>query len=561
MAALERPNGRATEARPPSVFLIAAMNRFPSSAPAAHDAAWTRPRVRGVATDMTRLLQALILVLTAVVSVLGCGAQTGNKAGGPAAPVVLRMATVNGEAGYNPAVDELLKRVEAQSNGNVKIEMAFRIGEFAPDAEQQIVHGVADGTYDLGVVGTRVFDTLGVNNFQALDAPMLIDSYAVEAAVMEGDIPARMLRSVDQLHVSGLGLLADALRKPIAVGKPLLGPNDWRGIPFGVYRSLALSSAIRALGAEPIEVFGSRRDDALEQHQIAGFEMNLLGYRILHMSQRAPYVTANVNLWPQVLAIVGNPKRLASLSGEQRDSLTRALREASAVSTGLVKGDNGFMADLCRQGARFANASDADIRGLRDAFAPVYRNLQTDPETAQLISQIEQLKEPSSTGVLAIPDGCAGTATGSSASPSVEPRKTTTATALDGTWEVTFTEKEFAATEAVDPSEIGPGVAGTFVVTFDRGDIKPPARPGDPPSAGLTYFVEGDTIAIYAPDASMGGEVPPPGPAVWKYRWSVFNDTLTFKKLGGQEPGCSLTVSRGMCEPSVFVVKPWHRTK
>ena len=57
----------------------------------------------------------------------------------------------------------------------------------------------------------------------------------------------------------------------------------------------------------------------------------------------------------------------------------------------------------------------------------------------------------------------------------------------------------------------------------------------------------------------MGGQVPPPGPAVWKYRWSIFNDTLTFEKLGGQEPGCSLAVSQGMCEPSVFVVKPWHR--
>jgi TRAP-type C4-dicarboxylate transport system substrate-binding protein len=508
---------------------------------------------------MIRLLQALILVLSAVLSVTACGAQTGNKAGGPTAPVVLRMATVNGEAGFNPAVDELLKRVQTLSNGNVRIEITFAVGDFEPDAEQQIVRGVADGTYDLGVVGTRVFDTLGVSNFKALDAPMLIDSYAVEAAVIEGDMPARMLRSLDQMHVSGLGVLADGLRKPIAVEKPLLGPNDWRGIPFGVYRSLALSSAVRALGAEPIEVFGSRRDQALEQDQIAGFEMNLLGYRNLNLSQRAPYITANVNLWPQVLAIVGNPKRLASLSSEQRDSLTRALGEAAAASTGLVKGDDGFIADLCRQGARFANASDTDIHGLRDAFAPIYMDLQTNAETAQLISRIEQLKQPSSTNVVAIPESCTGSATGSSASPSVEPKKTTTATALDGTWEVTFTVKEFAAAEAVDPSEIGPGAAGTFVVTFDRGDITGPAKPGEQASSGLTYFVDGDTITIYAPDASMGGQVPPPGPAAWKYRWSAYGDTLTFEKLGGEEPGCSLTVSKGMCEPGIFVVKPWNR--
>jgi TRAP-type C4-dicarboxylate transport system substrate-binding protein len=261
---------------------------------------------------MTRLLKPLTLVLATAVGVAGCGGLTGNKAGGPAAPVVLRMATVNGEAGFNPGVDEMLKRVEALSNGNVKIEMAFRVGEFEPDAEQQIVRGVAEGTYDLGVVGTRVFDTLGVSNFQALDAPMLIDSYAVEAAVLQGDIPVRMLRSLDQLHVSGLGLLADGLRKPVAVEKPLLGPNDWRGISFGVYRSQALSSALSALGAEPTEVFGSRRDRALAHDEIAGFEMNLGGYRLLNLWQQAPYVTANVNLWPQMFAIIGNPDRLAS---------------------------------------------------------------------------------------------------------------------------------------------------------------------------------------------------------------------------------------------------------
>ena len=111
---------------------------------------------------MTRLLKAVTLVLAAVLSLAGCGAQTGNKAGGPAAPVVLRMATLNGEAGGNPGVDDLLKRVAALSNGNVKIEMVFRVGEFEPDAEQQIVRGVADGSFDLGVVGTRVFDTLAV---------------------------------------------------------------------------------------------------------------------------------------------------------------------------------------------------------------------------------------------------------------------------------------------------------------------------------------------------------------------------------------------------------------
>jgi TRAP-type C4-dicarboxylate transport system substrate-binding protein len=512
------------------------------------------------AIDMTRLLTSSTLVLAAVVGVAGCGVLTGNKAGGPAVPVVLRMATVNGEAGYNPAVTELLERIEARSNGNVSIEMAFRVGEFEPDAEQQIVRAVADGTYDLGVVGTRVFDTLGVTSFQALDAPMLIDSYAVEAAMIESGIPARMLGSLDQVRVTGLGLLADGLRKPIAVGEPLLGPKDWRGVNFGVYRSSTLASAIRALGAEPMEVIGPHRDRALEQDEIAGFEMNLLGYRLGNQWQPAPYVTANVNLWPQVFAVIGHPDSLASLNAQQRDWLSGSVQEAAAVSTELVLGDDGFIDDLCQEGARFANASAADIRGLRDAFAPVYNDLRVDEATARFIAEIEELKQETSTHQITIPDGCTGTAPISEAQPSGEPKKSTTVTALDGTWEVEFTATEFASAEGVDPSEIVPEMGGRFVVTFDRGDVTGPVKPGEPAPGGLTYAVEGDMLTIYAEDASMGGQVPPPGPAVWKYRWSVYGDTLTFEKLGGQEPGCSLTVSKGLCEPSVFVVKPWHRS-
>jgi hypothetical protein len=236
------------------------------------------------------------------------------------------------------------------------------------------------------------------------------------------------------------------------------------------------------------------------------------------------------------------------------------VQEAAAASPGLVEGDDRFIDDLCQEGARFTNASDADIRGLRDAFARVYTDLRRDADTAQFIAEIEQLKQRTSTPAVAIPDGCTDPAPDLADEQSIQPKKTTTVTALDGTWEVTFTEEEFAATEGVDPSEITPELAGTFVVTFDLGDITGPVRSGERAPGGLTYAVDGDdTITIYATDASMGGQVPPPGPAAWKYRWSVFNDTLTFEKLGGQEPGCSLTVTKGLCEPGIFVVKPWHR--
>jgi TRAP-type transport system periplasmic protein len=500
-------------------------------------------------TRRGRRAGAVVLVALALA---GCGAQAGSKAGGPGTPVTLRMATVNGEPGFMPQIDPyLVSRVAKLSGGNVQINMAYHVGENAPGGEQQVVRGVAAGRYDLGVVGTRVFDTLGVNNFQALTAPMLIDSYPLERAVIGSGIPAQMMRSLDTLNVTGLGVLADGLRKPIAVRKPLLGPADWRGITFAAFRSRESSEAIRALGATPSDVWGTQLDQGLGSGAVGGFEKNLLIYRAKpDLWKPARYVTANVNLWPQTLAVIGNPGRLAKLTSQQRGWLTQAVRDAAARSTGLIDGDARLLPGLCASGTRLADASPADLAALQNAFAPVYAQVERDPQTRQFIAEINRLKQHTPPGpALVIPAGCTGPAPGSApgnGSPGAGTR-TTQVTPLDGVWQVSYTGAELAAAHA-DPSEVVPENYGSFTLTLHRG-YSSFVRSGAPPSSRptATYVVRGDTITFHQ------------GQAIWRYRWSVYRQTLTFKKLGGQEPGCSLSVSLGQCEPTGFVVKPWRR--
>jgi TRAP-type C4-dicarboxylate transport system substrate-binding protein len=498
-----------------------------------------------------RVRRAGVTVLVAL-SLAGCGALAGNKAGGPGPPVVLRMATMNGEPGYMPQVDPyLVHRVAELSAGNVQIDMVYHVGEDTPGGEQQVVRDVATGKYDLGVVGTRVFDTLGVTSFQALTAPLLIDSYPLERAVIGSGIPAQMMGSLDTLQVTGLGVLPDGLRKPIAVRKPLLGPADWRGLTFAAFRSGESSEAIRALGAAPSDVSGTPLDQGLGSGTVGGFEKNLLIYRLhVDLWKLARYVTANVNLWPQTLAVIGNPARLARLTSQQRAWLTEAVRDAAARSTGLIDGDAPLLAGLCASGTRFADASHADLASLQNAFAPVYAQVEQDPQTRQFIAEISRLKQQTPPGpALAIPVGCTGAAPGlapGNGSPGAG-SKATQVTPLDGVWEVSYTSAELAAAHA-DPSEVVPENYGSFTLTLHRGQssfTRPGA--GSSPQTSATYVVRGDTVTFYQ------------GQAVWRYRWSVYRQTLTFQKLGGQEPDCSLSVSLGQCEPTGFVVKPWRR--
>jgi TRAP-type C4-dicarboxylate transport system substrate-binding protein len=352
------------------------------------------------------------LAVIAAVVAGGCGGGgAGDKAGGAGEPVVLRMANAYGDLDDVPAVQYFVSRVEERSGGNIRIQLASPWGDYAADAEQQVVRAVAAGKVDLGWSGTRVFDTIGVTSFGALQAPMLIDSYALEQAVVASDIPGQMMQGLTKVGVRGLGVLADGMRKPIAVKQPMLGLGDWRGIIFGTVKSQGQAQAIRSLGATPMEVFRRSRNEALKDGTLQGFEMNLLLYARNALANRAPYVTANVNLWPQMDVLLANPGRLGALTEQERGWLRQSAQDAAARSTSLADRDAESVRSTCQAGARFAAASLADLASLGTAFAPAYASLERDPQTKTFIEQIRALKQSvPAEAPLAIPADCTGKA-------------------------------------------------------------------------------------------------------------------------------------------------------
>jgi TRAP-type C4-dicarboxylate transport system substrate-binding protein len=181
-----------------------------------------------------RLVTVALAMIGAVVAG-GCsgGGAAGDKAGGSGEPVVLRLANTSGDLHAAPVIGDFVSQVKERSGGNLRIQVVNRWGEYAADAEQQVVRAVAAGKADLGWAGARVFDTMGVTSFQALQAPMLIDSYPLERAVVASGLPGQMLQGLNKVGVRGLGVLADGLHKPIAIKHPMLDAPEWRGITFG----------------------------------------------------------------------------------------------------------------------------------------------------------------------------------------------------------------------------------------------------------------------------------------------------------------------------------------
>ena len=366
-----------------------------------------------------RLLGTVAAAVLSAITAAGCVPTGGgaDKAGGAADPVVLRLANTSSDPSTglerHPALQYFVDQVKDLSDGALRIEVASGWGgQLLPNAEQQVIADVAAGEVDLGWVGTSVFDTIGDTDFQALTAPMLIDSYPLQQAVLDSDIPAQMLAGLDEFGVHGIAVLADGLRKPIAAARPLLRPADYEGITFPAFRSREHAAAIRALGATPTDVGvdagrASRRHDRRVREGPAHLRRKRLQLsRPVRHRQRQPVAPhPGADRQPRH---AGRPDRerngnwLTSAAFKRRVALHRSHRRRPRL---LLR--------LCEEGARFADASASDLD--RDAASscrfPSTTTMNRDPTTKIFVERIKALKEATDPGPgLDIPADCTGSA-------------------------------------------------------------------------------------------------------------------------------------------------------
>ena len=129
---------------------------------------------------------------------------------------------------------------------------------------------------------------------------------------------------------------------------------------------------------------GSAGLDGIEQ-QLESIESNAY-------DTAAKYVTTNINLWPRPLVLFMNEAAFAALEPVQRDVLREALRNALPETLAATRSrERDAAAVLCRRGLSFVVATQADISMLREALAPVYRELEQDAQTRVFIARIASI--------------------------------------------------------------------------------------------------------------------------------------------------------------------------
>ena len=341
-----------------------------------------------------RLLTYAVVAIAAVLP--GCG-NTADKTGGAGAgePHVLRLA--NG----NLAPEELqvfADEVDRRSGGALRIEFAGEWRLHQVGYEHGLVDDVKHGKADLGWVGARAFPELGVHSFDALLAPLLVDSYALEQRAIE-QLGERMLAGAAAAGVHPVALLPGPMRRLVA-REPVRGPGDLAGRRLLIQPAGIEEAAARALGAEAVRSpSGARLGDLDGALQHLG---SIAGNRYY---DDARFLTSDVALWPRPLVVFAGPDAWERLSRSERSILLDAGRAAIPATMAAVRDrDAAALEVICAAGERLVSAGSGGRAAMLTALEPVYAQLRERPATARDIDAIERLR--GAAGPDALP-GCA----------------------------------------------------------------------------------------------------------------------------------------------------------
>ena len=468
-----------------------------------------------------RLIAAASVLATAAVA---CSSTAPDRAGGALATraTVLTLAEIYEDP---PAQSTAwIKAVQDPSHGSIRIELKNSWHAHEAGNEVQTIRDVERGKVDMAWVGARAMDRVGVTSFQALLAPMLVDSYDLETSVFQDGIPAQMLTGVEAAGVVGIGVLPGPMRKVMGIAKPFLTPADFAGARIADQDSALVQLTLHTLGATAVPFTGGTKLPGVD-----GYEQQMESIAGNHYDAVAKFTTANLNLWPRPLVIIMGKGAWAKLSGLQRDTLRKAADAAlqPAIDTSRL-GDEQALPVLCRGGMTLPTALPPQLDALRAAVDPVYAALRRDASTKKWLDQIQALKEQ----LQADPETASCAGIGGTSQP---------ASPIDGKYRRRSTPAAFQTACGTQPP--GFPAHSTNEVVFDHGTVTQYEQPdGGTKDIGWrgTYQTFRDTLELTEANTT----------ATFTVTWSLNGSTLTLSNL-----------KNGRCDDVAAWTGPWTKQK
>ena len=480
-----------------------------------------RMQLRSAAPSACILLSAMLI---------SCSTTDKSGAERHTEPTILHLASRTLGSGPAAAFSD---EVDHESGGRITIQIdASAHRDSGRGSDAAILADVVNGVVPLGLVSVEALQQAGVRTLDPLVAPGVVTSVGLEVEIARGPLGGKLLGGLSAASVIGIAIAPGPIHHLVGVGTPVNSPLELTGQRFGVYASSVDASALASsVGADPVIDERSQLDTdvrALDASPGVIARRNLVGF--------ADHLMGNAPLWPDPTIIVMNPGVFERLAESDQNLLLEAGRLAASSAGAEVDADeSSSLGSLCADGEWTIDTMPAaGLAALTADLLAAGADMRSDSVVAALLAEVGVLAAAT---VGPTPIVCPTTNDGEPAATATVPL-TGPAKNLIGTWSANVTQAALDRA-GISPTEFGE-VGPTRLVFDESGHVD--VVLGDGTDIPATAVVDGGTLEVSPiPESLQDGRG-----ETWRYRWSVFNGTLTLERVAGPDidPGPTSLVSQ-----------------
>ena len=178
----------------------------------------------GIRNPAVRSWAALAVI--AALMVAGCsGPGTGKAGGAPAAAPNGTITLTFASADPLPVDTTFATLVDQDSGGHLRLR-TVSYNARSVSVDQTIAADLQKGKLDVGDVGSRAWESLGVLAFRAYQDPFLVTSRELLDAAVTGPVAAGLLATLKPAGITGLAIAPDSIRYLYST-RPLTTPAQF----------------------------------------------------------------------------------------------------------------------------------------------------------------------------------------------------------------------------------------------------------------------------------------------------------------------------------------------
>ncbi len=201
--------------------------------------------------------------------------------------------------------------------------------------ERELLEALQVGTIDMAITSTGPVSNF-TPDFAVLDLPFLFESNAHVDRVLDGDVGRGLLEKLETSGIKGLAFMENGFRNFTNSVRPLVKPDDFKGLKFRTMENPVHLASVRHLGAKAIPMSWGEVYTALQTGVIDGQENPVAIVYSTKLNEVQKYLTMSGHFYSPAMLTMGL-KKFQGLEPDLQRLMIEAARAAAVFERSVIR--------------------------------------------------------------------------------------------------------------------------------------------------------------------------------------------------------------------------------